>query len=99
MKRSKLSETSMIKMLNEVESGLPLSEACRKYQIAQSTYYKIKSKYGGMKASDIKRLKRLEEENHKLKQMYADACLDKKILKEILEKKFPGLIGKSLLKK
>ena len=79
-------------MLNEGESGLPVADLCRKYQIASSTYYKLKSKYAGMSVSDLKRLKSLEEENRRLKSMYADMSLEHKILKEVIEKKFPHLI-------
>lgn len=60
---------------------------CREYGISEATYYNWKSKYGGMQASDIKRLKELEDENRRLKQMYAELCLDNRILKDIVEKK------------
>jgi len=92
MKKNKLTESQIIAMLNESESGLPVADLCRKYQIASSTYYKLKSKYAGMSVSDLKRLKSLEEENRRLKSMYADMSLEHKILKEVIEKKFPHLI-------
>jgi len=92
MKKNKLTESQIIAMLNEGESGLPVADLCRKYQIASSTYYKLKSKYAGMSVSDLKRLKSLEEENRRLKSMYADMSLEHKILKEVIEKKFPHLI-------
>ena len=60
---------------------------CREYGISDATYYNWKAKYGGMEASDIKRLKELEEENRRLKQMYADLSLEHTILKDIIEKK------------
>ena len=69
------------------ESGRLVKEVCREYGISEATYYNWKSKYGGMQASDIKRLKELEDENRRLKQMYAELCLDNRILKDIVEKK------------
>lgn len=93
MKKSKLSETQIIAMLNEGQAGVSAGDLCRKYQISSATYYKLKNKYSGMSVSDLKRLKDLEEENRRLKAMYADISLDHKILKDVLEKKFPHLIG------
>lgn len=95
MKKSKLSEQDIFNMLNEAASGTKVEEVCRKYKIANSTYYKLKSKYSGMQPSELKRLKALEAENQRLKAMYADISLDHKILKEVVEKKYPELIGKS----
>lgn len=92
MKKSKLSESQIVSMLNEGEAGLPVAELCRKYQISNATYYKLKAKYAGMNISDIKRMKALEEENQRLKQMYANLSLEHQILKDVMEKKFPGLI-------
>ena len=94
MKKSKLSESQMVAMLEEAAQGKSVSDVCRAYKIASSTFYKLKAKYGGMSVSELRRLKSLEEENRKLKQMYADISLDHKILKEVLEKKYPELIGK-----
>ncbi len=87
MKKSRYSETQIIKVLKEVEGGRLVKEVCREYGISDATYYNWKSKYGGMEASDIRRLKELEEENRHLKQMYAELSLDHKILKGIIEKK------------
>ena len=95
MKKSKLSEVQIFNMLNEAIAGINVNELCRKYKIANSTFYKLKSKYAGMSLSDLKRLKELETENQRLKSMYADISLEHKILKEVLEKKFPGLIDDS----
>ena len=81
-----------IVMLNERRAGIPVIDLCRKYNIASSTYYKFKAKYDGMNIAEIKKLKSLAKENNRLKQMYADIILEHKILKEVLEKKFPGLI-------
>lgn len=87
MKKSRFTETQIIKVLKEVEAGRLVKEVCREYDISDATYYNWKAKYGGMEASDIKRLKALEEENRRLKQMYADLSLDHKILKDVVEKK------------
>jgi len=95
MKRSKLSEVQMFNMLNEAHAGVSVNEVCRKYHIANSTYYKMKSKYAGMSLSDLKRLKALEAENQRLKAMYADISLEHKILKDVLEKKFPDLLDEN----
>jgi putative transposase len=72
MKKSRYSETQIVKILKEVEGGRLVKEVCREYGIFDATYYNWKSKYGGMEASDIKRLKELEDENRRLKQMYAE---------------------------
>jgi len=87
MKRSKFSESQIITILKGVETGRTVADVCREHEIAQTTYYKWKQKYGGMQASDIKRLRELEEENRKLKQMYAELSLDHLMLKEVLTKK------------
>lgn len=92
MKKSKLSEVQIFNMLNEAEAGISPSELCRKYKIANSTFYKFKAKYAGMTLSDLRRLKELEAENRRLKAMYADISLEHKILKEVMEKKFPDLL-------
>lgn len=94
MKKTTLSENQIITLLNEGEAGIPIADLCRKYKIANSTYYKLKAKYAGMSLPEVKRLKLLEEENAQLKQMYADISLEHKILKDVMTKKFPGLIDK-----
>jgi len=88
----KLAKTQIIAMLNEGRVGIPVVDLYCKYNIASSTYYKFKSKYDCMNIAEIKKLKSLAKENNRLKQMYADISLEHKILKEVLEKKFPGLI-------
>ena len=87
MKRSRFSEHQIVRILKEVEGGRTVKEACREYGISDATYYNWKSKYGGMEASDIKRLKELEEENRKLKQLYADISLENRALKDVILKK------------
>jgi len=91
MKSSKLSESQLIAMLNEGKAGVAVSDICRKYGIANSTYYKLKAKYNHMGMAELTRLKQLERESRQLKKMYADLSLDHTILKEVLEKKYPGL--------
>jgi len=82
-----VSETQIVRILKEVEKGKLVKDVCREYGISDATYYNWKAKYGGMDASDIKRLKDLEQENRRLKQMYADLSLEHTILKDIVEKK------------
>lgn len=88
MRKSRISESQIIKALKEHEKGRDVNELCREHGIHRSTFYSWKSKYGGMEVQELKRLKELEEENRKLKQMYADLALDNKILKDVIEKKF-----------
>ncbi len=87
MKRSKFSETQIISILKAVEAGRAVRDVCREHEISDATYYKWKSKYGGMQASDIKRLRELEDENRRLKKMYAELSLEHVMLKEVLTKK------------
>ena len=87
MKKSRYTETQIVRILKEVEAGRKVNEVCREYGISDATYYNWKSKYGGMEASDVKRLKELEDENRRLKQMFADLSLEHLIVKDILEKK------------
>ena len=87
MKKTRYTESQIIKALNEVEGGRMVKDICREYGISDATYYNWKSKYGGMTASDIKKLKELEDENRRLKRMYADLSLQHEALKDIVEKK------------
>jgi putative transposase len=87
MKNARYSETQIIKILNEIEGGRQVKDVCREYGISDQTYYNWKAKYGGMKASDVKKLKELESENRKLKRMFADLSLKHEALKDIVEKK------------
>ena len=87
MKRSRFSETQIVSILKEADAGMQVKEICRKYGISDATYYNWKSKYGGMEASDVRRLKELEDENARLKKMYADLSLRHEMLEEIVTKK------------
>jgi putative transposase len=87
MKHSKFSETQIVNILKEAEAGIPVAELSRKHGFSQSAFYKWKAKYSGMDASALKRLKELEEENRRLKQMYADLSLEHQALKDIVQKK------------
>ncbi len=87
MKKTRYTESQIIKVLNEVEGGRKVKDVCREYGISDATYYNWKSKYGGMTASDIRKLKDLEDENRRLKRMYADLSLQHEALKDVIEKK------------
>jgi len=87
MKRSKFSERQVLGILKAVENGRKVAEVCREHSISESTYFNWKAKYGGMTAAEIKRLRELEEENAKLKRMYADVSLLNVALKDLIEKK------------
>lgn len=86
--RKRFSEEQIIQILKEVEVGATVAEVCRKYSVAQSTYYSWKAKFGGMSVSEAQRLKALEEENRKLKRLVADYALDNIALKDLLSKKW-----------
>ena len=87
MKGKRFSEVKIMSVLKEGEAGVPVLELCRKHGIGQSTYFTWRSKYGGMSINELKRLKQLEDENNRLKRMYASLSLDRELLKEVLEKK------------
>jgi putative transposase len=87
MKKTRFTETQIVSVLKEVETGLKVDEVCRKHGISPGTYYNWKSKYGGMEASDVKKLKETQDENAKLKRMFADLSLENLALKDLLEKK------------
>jgi putative transposase len=88
MKKKKFIESQIVKILKEHDSGRDVVDLCREHGIHRSTLYSWKKKYGGLEVHELKRLKELEEENRRLKQMYADLALDHKILKDVIEKKF-----------
>ncbi len=88
MKRKRFTEEQIIGILKEQELGAKTADVCRKHGISEATFYKWKSKYGGMDVSEAKRLKALEEENAKPKKLLADAMLDHAALKDLLLKKW-----------
>jgi putative transposase len=88
MKKSKFTESQIIKALKQNESGRTVEEISRELGINKGTFYNWRKKYGGMEVSHMKRLKELEAENRKLKSMFADVSLDLKVAKEILAKKW-----------
>ena len=88
MKKSNYTEEQIAFALKQAELGAQISELCRKLGIAEQTFYRWKSKYGGMLPSDMKRLRQLEEENARLKKLVADLSLDKVMLQDVLTKKF-----------
>ena len=87
MKKSKFSENQIVNILKEAEAGAALEDQIRQHGFSRASFYKWKAKYSGMSASDLKRLKELEEENRRLKQMYANLSLEHEVLKDIIEKK------------
>jgi putative transposase len=87
MKKSRFSEEQIVTALKQVDLGVAVEEVCRKYGISQQTYYRWRKQYGGLSASELRRLKELERENRQLKQLVADLSLDKQILQEVLSKK------------
>ena len=87
MKRSRFTESQIVKALKEHEAGKKLDDICRELSINKQTLYNWKKKYSGMDVQHLKKLKELEEENRRLKAMFADLSLDHRILKDIVEKK------------
>ena len=87
MKKSKFSEVQIVKILKEYDAGKQTKDLCREHGISAPTFYSWKQKYGGMDAQQLKELKALQDENARLKRMFADLSLDHRILKDIIEKK------------
>lgn len=88
MKKSRYSESQIMAILKEAESGVPVADLCRKYGMSDASFYNWRSKYGGMDSSMIKRMKELEAENNRLKKMYAESKMDAEILKDALSGKY-----------
>lgn len=86
MKRTRFTESQIINVLKEYESGKSMVDLCREHGIHKATFFNWKKKYGGLEASELKRIKELEQENSRLKKMYADLSLDYQIVKEVLKK-------------
>lgn len=87
MKKSKFTDSQIISVLKQAEAGTPVSELCREHTISSATFYKWRAKFGGMDASLMARMKQLEEENRRLKKMYAEERIKAEIRKEALEGK------------
>lgn len=88
MKKSRFSDSQIISVLKQAENGAPVPEICREHGISNATFYKWRAKFGGMDASMMKRMKELEEENKRLKKMYAEEKLKAEIIQEAMEKKW-----------
>jgi putative transposase len=88
LKAKQYTEEQIIAVLKEGEAGVKVSDLCRKYGMSDATYYNWKSKYAGMTVNDLKRLKTLEEENRRLKQIVGEQALDIRALKDLLSKNF-----------
>ena len=86
MKLSKFTETQIVNILKLAEKGVKVTDICREHGISSATYYQWKSKYGGLEASDLKRLREIEAENAKLKKMYAELALENAAIKDLLGK-------------
>ena len=87
MRKSRFTESQIITILKAVEAGRTVKDVCREHGVSEATYYNWKSKYSGMEASDIKRMKDMESELSQLKRMYADLALENRALKDVIEKK------------
>lgn len=88
MKKQKFSEAQIVKALKEYEAGKNVIDICRELGIHRATFYNWNKKYGGMEGQDLKRLKELEDENRRLKKMYAELAMDNAVLKDVISKKF-----------
>ena len=88
MKKSRFSEEQIIGILKEQESGIKTADVCRRHGVSEATFYKWKSKYGGLQVSQAKRLKALETENGQLKKLLAETMLDNAILRDVNSKKW-----------
>ena len=95
MRKSKFSESMIVTLPKEAEAGRKVADICRKHGVSNATFYQWRSKYGGMEASDIERLKELREENEKLKRMYAEIALQNRAIKDLLG--MPDDVGQTQL--
>ena len=86
--KSRFTDSQILSVLKQAENGIPVPELCREHGMSSATFYKWRTKFGGMDASMMTRLKELEEENRRLKKMYAEERLKAEILKEAIEKKW-----------
>ena len=87
MKKSRFTESQIVAILKETDSGMKVAEVCRKHGISTATYYQWKSKYAGMSVNELKRVKELEVENSRLKRMYAELALENAAIKDVLSRK------------
>ena len=87
MKKSRFSEAQILGILRQQDQGQTVAQICREHTISEPTFYSWKSKFGGMSVSELQRLKHLEDENRRLKQLYADLSLEHEVVKEVLRKK------------
>ena len=90
MKRSKFTESQIVFALQQAETGVAVAEVCRKLGVSEATFYNWKKKYGGLGPAELRRLRQLEEENSRLKQIVADLTLDKQMLQDVLKKSSKG---------
>ncbi len=88
MRKSRFTEEQIIGILKEGEAGANIGELCRRHEISKESYYRWRTKYGGLEISEARRLRQIEEENRRLKHLVADLSLDKQTLQELLRKKF-----------
>lgn len=91
MRKSKFSETRIVAMLKDAESGVPVADLLRKHGVSKATFFKWRSKYGRASVSDVKRLRELEAENAKLKRMYADLALENAAIKDVLNRSYKAV--------
>jgi putative transposase len=96
MKKTKFIEAQIVFAIKQSETGTAIKEVCRKMGISEATFYNWKKKYGGLGVTELRRLKQLEEENSKLKQIVADLSLDKQMLQDVLKKSFENSTAKNL---
>jgi len=87
MRKSKFSETQIVGILKDAESGVPVADLMRKHGVSKATFFKWRSKYGGATVTDVRRLRELEAENAKLKRMYADLALENAAIRDVLNRK------------